>query len=59
MAGRWAARCECFEAYAPIKEEKSTVEPPDGDSLTVQFALTGTTGDGMPINIRIDAKADG
>lgn len=59
-AGNWVANVRASKLHPPgLKEEAATINPPNGDSLTVSYEVTGMTGDGHGYNVAVDGKADG
>jgi hypothetical protein len=59
-AGNWVANVRQSKLHAPgLKEEAITIQPPNGDSLTVSYEVTGMMGNGQGFNAAVDAKADG
>ncbi len=59
-AGNWVVNVRDSKLHPPgLKEEAATIQPPNGDSLTVSVVVTGMTGDGHGFNSAINAKADG
>jgi hypothetical protein len=59
-AGNWAVNVRASKLHAPgLKEEAATIQPPNGDSLTVGVEVTGVRGNGEGFNGAVDGKADG
>jgi hypothetical protein len=46
--------------HAPAPQsETSTINPSTTDTVATQYTITGTRGDGTPINLLFDGKVDG
>jgi hypothetical protein len=59
-AGNWVANVRQSKLHAPgLEEEAITIQPPNGDSLTVSYEVTGMMGNGQGFNAAVDGKADG
>ncbi len=58
--GTWTLNVAKSKVHPPgYKDETITVPPIGSDTLTVKWTITGTHGDGTPINLTYDGKFDG
>ena len=60
LGGTWNLDIAKSTLHAPAPQsETSTIKPSTTDTIATLYAITGTDGNGKPINLSFDGKVDG
>ena len=60
FGGTWTLNIAKSSLHPPAPQSETiTIEPSSTDTIATKYTVTGTTGDGKPINLMFEGKIDG